>query len=84
MSGARQLPLVESQMPKIRADDQGEYGEVFTRRWVVDLMLDLIGYTPEADWRDDYNYYRPHSALGMLTPAEYADQWAKNNPNKLS
>ena len=37
-----------------------------------------------ADWRDDYNYYRPHSALGMLTPAEYADQWAKNNPNKLS
>jgi putative transposase len=25
-----------------------------------------------ADWRDEYNHYRPHSALGMLTPAEYA------------
>ncbi len=37
-----------------------------------------------ADWRNDYNTYRPHSALGMLTPAEYADQWAKNNPKKLS
>ena len=37
-----------------------------------------------ADWRTDYNNYRPHSALGMLTPAEYADQWAKNNPKKLS
>ena len=37
-----------------------------------------------ADWRTDYNTYRPHSALGMLTPAEYADQWAKNNPTKLS
>lgn len=37
-----------------------------------------------ADWRTDYNTYRPHSALGMLTPAEYADQWAKNNPKKLS
>ena len=33
-----------------------------------------------ADWRTDYNNYRPHSALGMLTPAEYADQWAQNNP----
>ena len=22
-----------------------------------------------ADWRNDYNTYRPHSALGMLTPA---------------
>ncbi|MCY3863670.1 MAG: IS3 family transposase [bacterium] len=37
-----------------------------------------------ADWRSDYNTYRPHSALGMLTPAEYADQRAKNNPKKLS
>jgi hypothetical protein len=25
-----------------------------------------------ADWRIEYNTYRPHSALGMLTPAEYA------------
>ena len=49
MSGARQLPLVESQEPRIRAGVQGEYGEVFTRRWVVDLMLDLVGYTAEAD-----------------------------------
>ena len=37
-----------------------------------------------ADWRTDYNTYRPHSALVMLTPAEYADQWAKNNPTRLS
>ncbi|MFN8106286.1 MAG: Eco57I restriction-modification methylase domain-containing protein [Nocardioidaceae bacterium] len=25
------------------------YGEVFTRRWVVDAMLDLVGYTPDRD-----------------------------------
>lgn len=25
------------------------YGEVFTRRWVVDLILDLCGYTPDRD-----------------------------------
>ncbi|MCY0947270.1 Eco57I restriction-modification methylase domain-containing protein [Streptomyces antarcticus] len=26
-----------------------EHGEVFTRRWVVDLILDLIGYTADKD-----------------------------------
>lgn len=25
------------------------YGEVFTRRWVVETMLDLLGYTPDHD-----------------------------------
>lgn len=30
-------------------DPDGEHGEVFTRRWIVELMLDLIGYTPDAD-----------------------------------
>ena len=25
------------------------YGEVFTRQWVVEAMLDLIGYTPDRD-----------------------------------
>ncbi|MGB2568871.1 Eco57I restriction-modification methylase domain-containing protein [Micromonospora citrea] len=26
-----------------------EHGEVFTRRWVVDLILDLAGYTPDRE-----------------------------------
>ncbi|MFD8701901.1 Eco57I restriction-modification methylase domain-containing protein [Kitasatospora sp. NPDC059648] len=26
-----------------------EHGEVFTRRWVVELILDLLGYTPDKD-----------------------------------
>jgi len=49
VSGARQLPLLESQRPNARSDSQGEHGEVFTRQWVVELMLDLVGYTPDAD-----------------------------------
>lgn len=29
--------------------DEVEYGEVFTRRWVVETILDLVGYTADAD-----------------------------------
>ena len=36
-----------------------------------------------ADWRTEYNTYRPHSALGMLTPVEFAERWRVNQP-KLS
>ncbi len=28
---------------------EGEHGEVFTRRWVVEMILDLAGYTPDRD-----------------------------------
>ena len=28
---------------------------------------------PLAIWKDDYNTVRPHSGLGNLTPAAYAD-----------
>jgi hypothetical protein len=27
------------------------------------------------DWRQDYNHYRPHSALGMMSPAQFALGW---------
>lgn len=33
----------------IAALDAVEYGEVFTRRWVVEAILDLVGYTPDRD-----------------------------------
>ena len=29
-----------------------------------------------ADWREDYNRRRPHSALGMKAPAAFAAEWA--------
>ena len=31
----------------LEIDDLGEHGEVFTRRWVVELILDLVGYTAD-------------------------------------
>jgi hypothetical protein len=35
--------------PTLDAELAGEHGEVFTRRWVVDLILDLVGYTADRD-----------------------------------
>jgi transposase InsO family protein len=37
-----------------------------------------------VDWRQEYDTYRPHSALGMLTPTEFAAQWRQTNQSQLS
>ena len=36
-------------MPSWTPERDGEHGEVFTRRWVVELILDLVGYRAEED-----------------------------------
>ena len=36
-------------MPTWTVDPDGAHGEVFTRRWVVDLILDLAGYRAAED-----------------------------------
>ncbi len=48
---ARQLTLIEDPMDlaELAPDPGADYGEVFTRRWVVDLILDLVGYTVDED-----------------------------------
>lgn len=47
----RQLQLKMGTMDhtELIVDPGATYGEVFTRRWVVDLILDLVGYTPDRD-----------------------------------
>jgi putative transposase len=61
---------------------QNPFVESFNGR-VRDELLDveLFSCLAEAqvligDWREDYNQRRPHSALGMQTPAAFAASWA--------
>src|ERR671918_737036 len=51
MAVSRQLSLIEVPvaLTEIAPDPGADYGEVFTRRWVVDLILDLVGYTADRD-----------------------------------
>jgi adenine-specific DNA-methyltransferase len=48
----RQLELPMEASPHILTPEEaatGEHGVVFTRRWVVELILDLAGYTTDRD-----------------------------------
>jgi adenine-specific DNA-methyltransferase len=47
----QQLSLIQEPMAlaELAPDPGVDYGEVFTRRWVVELILDLVGYTPDRD-----------------------------------
>lgn len=49
MLPGKQMSLLADSQPRIAASEETEYGEVFTRRWVVEFMLDLCGYTPDRD-----------------------------------
>ena len=61
---------------------QNPYVESFHSR-VRDELLDVEEFSCLAearvvigDWREDYNHRRPHSALGMRTPAAFGAAWA--------
>jgi adenine-specific DNA-methyltransferase len=44
-----QMSLLPNAAVPIEDVNASTYGEVFTRRWVVEFMLDLCGYTPDKD-----------------------------------
>lgn len=47
--GQLTLPMAAPIPVNAQLDGLTDHGEVFTRRWVVDLILDLVGYTPDRD-----------------------------------
>jgi putative transposase len=61
-----QNPFVESFHSRVRDEllDVEEFSCVAEARVVI------------GDWREDYNWRRPHSALAMNAPAAFAAQWA--------
>jgi transposase InsO family protein len=60
---------------------QNAYVESFGGRVRDELLaVELFSCLTEArvlieDWRVDYNHHRPHSALGMMTPAAFSLGW---------
>ena len=61
--------MLDSGMATLRPipDEAVEHGEVFTRRWIVDLILDMAGYSPSQD-------------LGAMTAVEPVANHARNSP----
>lgn len=47
--------------------------ECLNENWFLDLA---DARRKIGDWKWDYNHVRPHSALGYLTPMEFAKAWA--------
>ena len=69
-----QNPWVESFNGRVRDEllNVEEFGSLLEARVLAET------------WRVEYNTYRPHSALGGLTPDEYTRQWTNINQPELS
>jgi putative transposase len=65
---------------------QNPYVESFGSRLRDELLaVEAFSTLLEAqvlveDWRIEYNTLRPHSALGYLTPTDYAKAWTATHP----
>jgi putative transposase len=65
-----QNPYVESFGGRLR--DELLAVEAFTTLLEAQVLVE--------DWRIEYNTVRPHSALGYLTPTDYAKAWTTTHP----
>jgi putative transposase len=65
-----QNPYVESFGSRLR--DELLAVEAFTTLLEAQVLVE--------DWRIEYNTIRPHSALGYLTPTDYAKAWTATHP----
>jgi transposase InsO family protein len=66
------------------------YAESFNSRFRDELLATeefenvAVARKLGAAWKEDYNYHRPHSSLGYLTPTEFAARCAASAPKLLS
>jgi putative transposase len=65
------------------------YAESFNSRFRDELLATeqfenvAVARKLGAAWKEDYNYHRPHSSLGYLTPAEFAARCTASAPKLL-
>ena len=59
-------------------------GGIDRGRRPVEMLQERLGFLLIADGRTEYNDYRPHSALGMGTPVEFARQWGTDDKLQLT
>ena len=80
---------VEGRYTAPRKPTQNAFAESFNGRMRDELLNETLfmsmGHAREkiAEWADDYNTGRPHSALGYATPAEFAAELNKHWPASL-
>ena len=55
----------------------GKFRDEFLNGWQFDSLLEARVLI--EDWRIDYNWKRPHTAHGDLTPSEFAAKWTTTN-----
>jgi transposase InsO family protein len=69
---------------------QNAFCESFNGRMRDELLNESLFFgldharTKIAEWADDYNEQRPHSALGYLTPAAYAAHLTATCPREAA
>ena len=56
----------------------GKFRDELLNGWQFDSLLEAQVLI--EDWRIDYNWKRPNTAHGDLTPAEFAAKWTTANP----
>jgi putative transposase len=60
----------------------GRFRDELLNGWQFDSLLEARVLI--EDWRIDYNWNRPHTAHGDLTPAEFATKWNTINQPKAA
>ncbi len=55
----------------------GKFRDELLNGWQFDSLQEARVII--EDWRIDYNWKRPHTAHGDLTPGEFAAKWTTNN-----
>lgn len=84
--------LCENEIEQLWARPHKPKDKPFIERFIGTLQTECLDYNYEPmnatelqavvdDWLIKYETYRPHEALGMLTPKEFADKMLKSIPS---